>query len=142
MDLLARREHSRGELMQKLGEKVEDRDLLAMVLDALQQQGLLSDSRFAENYIRYRRRKGFGPLRIKMELKTKHVSDEIIEQLLSSGYNDWLDSLTMVWQKKFGPDKPSDYTIKAKQMRFLQNKGFSPEQINLFFRVTSNENKC
>ena len=133
MNLLARREHSRGELLQKLMSRVDDQMLLQEVLARLQEDHLLSDIRFAENYIRYRCNRGFGPQRIKMELQTKQVAEEIVAEYLPTHYDDWLDSLRAAWHKKFGPDKPSDYADKMKQMKYMQNKGFYPEHIKQFF---------
>jgi len=133
MDLLARREHSKGELLHKLGARVEDQNLLQAVLSQLETDNLLSDIRFVENYIRYRRNRGVGPLRIQAELQTKQVNEGIVAEFLSKDYDDWFDSLAAAWQKKYGPDKPKDYQEGMKQKRFLHGKGFYPEHINRFF---------
>ena len=61
MDILARREHCCAELKRKLQAKSFSGDTIDTVLRQLQDEGLLSDSRFAESYVRFRAMKGFGP---------------------------------------------------------------------------------
>ena len=68
MDFLSRREHSSKEIYQKMSRRVESIEMLMEVIDGLEQDGLLSDERFAESYFQSRKRRGFGPLRIKNEL--------------------------------------------------------------------------
>ena len=65
MDFLARREHSAKEIRRKLGSRIESQDDLELEIQKLEDEGLLSDERFAESYMHSRKRKGFGPLRIK-----------------------------------------------------------------------------
>jgi regulatory protein len=77
--LLARREHSAYELTQKLANSDAPLDEVAQVIEQLQQAGLQSDLRFAENYVRYRSQRGNGPLRIKQELNERGVASDISE---------------------------------------------------------------
>ena len=58
MRLLTRREHSCQELQQKLKIKGFGESLIEQITGDLKQQGLLSDERFAESYLRFRRNKG------------------------------------------------------------------------------------
>jgi regulatory protein len=37
--------------------------------------------------------------------------------------------------KKFGPARPGDFRERSRQMRFLQQRGFSAEQIEALFRA-------
>ena len=70
LDLISRREHSRGELYLKLIKRYADaQELINEKLDKLDHNKLLDDERFAEMYVMARAKKGFGPKRIKMELQ-------------------------------------------------------------------------
>ena len=131
---LARREHSKAELADKLTRKGFAAQSLAPVLSELVQQGLLSDERFTEAYVRYRSSMGYGPRRIEQELRERGVTEDLIATHLDSSDEHWLDEVAEVRQKRFGPDLPSDYKDRAKQMRFLQYRGFTHEQINRAFR--------
>jgi regulatory protein len=66
--LLARREHSRGELTRKLAARGFDEDVVAATLARLEREGALADGRFTASFIRTRAAKGKGPVRIRAEL--------------------------------------------------------------------------
>ena len=89
LDLLARREHSGKELRQKLGRRFAE-TLVDQAAVALQQNGLLSDERFAEALIHSRKAKGYGPRYIAQELSQKGVSKELTQELLDERNSDWV----------------------------------------------------
>ncbi len=130
---LARREYSRAELASKLrpyaqpeNEFEETVDLDAL-LDDLIASGWLSDER-AVTQILHARRPRFGSQRIVHELHQKGLSHELIEQALPSLHDTELETARSVWQKKYG-EAPRDAKEKARQMRFMQSRGFSMEVI-------------
>tara|TARA_R110000868_G_scaffold411409_1_gene703770 strand:- start:12277 stop:12741 length:465 start_codon:yes stop_codon:yes gene_type:complete len=129
MNLLARREHSRYELQRKLLQREYPLDLIASELDKLEQENLLSDERYVEAYINMRKNRGFGPLRIKEELREKGVSAILVDQYMSADI-DWNTQARGVRERKFGEELPNDFPSCAKQMRFLQYRGYDAEQIN------------
>jgi regulatory protein len=131
--LLSRREHSRNELRQKLLQRGFPAELIQQVLEKLIQKKLLDEERFVESYIRARSNKGYGPLRIIAELQQRGVNVEIIFNFIDETSCEWLELAQQVRQKKFGKKMPKEFTEKAKQMRFLQYRGFSVEQINKIF---------
>lgn len=134
LDLLARREHSPYELSQKImrhGFQAED---IQIVLTQLTEQNLLSIERFIESYVAARKRKGFGPLHIQAELAQRGIEPEDIEKYLSPNATGWLDEIKIVWQKRFKNQIPKDFKERAKQMRFLQSRGFTSEQIQFALR--------
>ena len=126
--LLSRREHSCKELQQKLHARGFDAGLIDQVLAALQTENLLSDDRFAESYVRSKMHKGIGPVRLKQELRQHQVDDELIQRYI--GEQPWQQLATEVRQKRFGVVLPDSFDERAKQMRFLQYRGFNTEQIN------------
>lgn len=127
--MLARREHTQTELFRKLLKKnFLDADI-RLVLNGLAQEGLLSESRFIENFIHYQRNRGFGPLRIRADLMERGISENLIEHHLEIKDNAWLTSIRHVWQKRFKNGLPDDYKARAQQMRFLQYRGYTHDQI-------------
>ncbi len=139
--LLARREHSAYEL----GQKLEQRDFnptdIENCLQTLCDQGLQSDQRFAENYVRYRSQKGMGPQRIEHELRQKGVNAELIQTVMRDSEIDWFTLANTVRCKRFGEQEPRDFTERAKQQRFMQYRGFSHEHITESFNLGSHENQ-
>ncbi len=129
MNLLARREHLRHELATKLKRRFggEAEPLIEAALDDLSTEGLLSDERFAESYIRQRIGKGYGPDRIRQELRQKGLNTVLLELALEAADVDWAERAAGVRLKKFGAAPPLDFKEKARQMRFLNYRGFSGE---------------
>ena len=127
--MLARREHSATEIRRKLQQRDFSPDEIAQALEELQRSDWQSDERFAEAYIRSRRLKGFGPVRIAMELGERGVDENVVSQCLDSDDDIWLQTLREEYQKKYKGTEPVDYQEKTKRMRFLQYRGFSPEKI-------------
>lgn len=130
MDLLARREHSRMELARKLHRRFSDFDIIESCLDKLVEDRLLSDERFTEAYVNYRRKAGFGPKRIAMELRERGVSDAILRRAITNDARIWFETAAIAKSKKFGPQKPSTINEKVRQQRFLSYRGFSSEHYN------------
>jgi len=132
MDLLARREHSVAELRRKLLAKGYAQSTVDEQLQKLEQENLLSDQRFTESYTNYRSKKGFGPLRIAQELKEKGVTSALVEEYLDKK-DDWQNIAKEVREKRFGASIPKDYKDKTRQLRFMQYRGFSQEQLRFLF---------
>jgi regulatory protein len=129
---LANREHSRLELKQKLLAKACDIEIINAVLDDLAARDYQNDKRFAESYTRYRINKGYGTLYIRRVLQQRGVDNEIVTQVLADPEHDWFKLVCKVQQKRFNtiPNNPREY---AKQVRFLQYRGFTQEQIRYAF---------
>ena len=134
MDLLAQREHSAQELRRKLRARDFDETSIAAVLRELQADGLQSDIRFTEAYVRQRYNAGLGPLKIRFELRQKGVDDAISETLLEPLAGRWEESMEKQRVRRFGEAIPEDHSGRMKQARFLQNRGFSPEAVMRLFR--------
>jgi regulatory protein len=127
MDLLARREHSRLELERKLAARSFEASLIHDVLDQLERDGLLSAERFAESFVASRYAKGQGPYRIRRELAERGV--ESAEAILGDARFDWGALARTVRIKRFGPAPPPSLADKARQVRFLEYRGFGGEHI-------------
>jgi regulatory protein len=134
MDLLSRREHSVFELGRKLKQREFESNEIDAAIVVLQQDNLQSDSRFVESIVNYRINAGFGPLKIRHELRQKGVDESLVDNFFSSLEVDWNSSMIQQRVKKFGNQIPNEYKEKMKQARFLQNRGFSPESVMRLFR--------
>ncbi len=128
---LTRREHSRAELKQKLAAYAESEDEVEAVLDRLQAEQLLSDHRFASQRVAARAGR-YGNGRLRQELRGQGVSDDdIADALKESG--DEAERCRSVWRKKFD-QLPDCAEERARQMRFLQYRGFSGEAVRKVLR--------
>ncbi len=127
--LLSRREHSVFEIRDKLFKRDFDEAEIEQAIIDLQQGDWLSDERFAEAYIRMRQQKGFGPIRVTVELSERGVKDGIIDANLHEDNEIWQQTLRLQYLKKYKNKPIADYNDKAKRIRFLQYRGFSPDMI-------------
>lgn len=127
MDLLARREHSRLELKQKLQKRFDDETLIDEQIDRLADENLQSDSRFVESFVRQRGNRGYGPVRIREEARRKGLSDSEISFAFDTLDFDWCALAAEVISKKFGELPAQDIKEKARRTRFLQYRGFKTE---------------
>lgn len=132
MRFLARREHSREELKRKLASRAAEGDDVEAILDDLARRGWLSDARFAEQAARAKARR-YGPLKLACYLKSKGVSEEAIGAGLRAAGSDGAASLEGVWRTRFKA-APAGEKERARQVRFLQGRGFALEEILRFLK--------
>lgn len=135
LNFLAIREHSRLELRQKLLNKTFPAEWVDQVLAQLHAENLQSDARFAESFIRSRANKGQGCLRIRYELQQLGIAAAVVNEHLDENDELWQQLAHQVRKKKFGTALPRDPKQKAKQIRFLQYRGFSATQIQRALRL-------
>lgn len=124
---LSMREHSRLELARKLSRYAEEGDDIEAVLDFLEAAKFLSQSRFSESLV-HRRSARFGNSRILSELQSHGIQGEALTDIKLTLADGEVARAREVWQRKFGTP-PVDAAERAKQMRFLQQRGFSHKAI-------------
>jgi regulatory protein len=127
--MLARREHGASELRGKLIQRGCEPRLAEAVVQDLSGSGSVSDGRFVEAFVAARRGRGYGPVRIRRELELRGVPEEEIDAGLNIREAGWDELARTVRARRFGPAVPRDFPIRARQMRFLQQRGFSSDQI-------------
>ncbi|SHE82066.1 recombination regulator RecX [Vibrio gazogenes] len=132
IQLLSRRDHGRIELFRKLMSKGFDDNEAEQAVQACEQYGYLDDVRYTQGMIRHHIAKGHGEQRIYQSLKQKQIDESIIAEQLAELDVDWFELATSTAQRKFGlsiEEPVKDPKVYAKQVRFLQYRGFNFEQI-------------
>ena len=122
--LLARREHSHRELERKLSPYAESSEALDVLISELKAKNQLSEARFAEERARQLSRK-YGAARIRQDLKSKGVGEELVEHVSSDGD---LERARAILERKYR-QPAATREERAKRMRFLQSRGFSSDII-------------
>ncbi len=138
MDFLSRREHSSKEIYQKMSRKVESKEMLLESIKELERDGLLSDERFAESYFQSRKRRGFGPLRIKSELIQRGVKENLFYSLEKE--IDWSSNALVALKKKLNGKVPQETKEILKLKNFLNYRGFEFQDIDKAFSMLDEEN--
>ena len=131
--LLAMREHSQIELLNKLLSKGYEKDEILAVLEDLALQGWQSDLRYAESYARYRIQKGYGPIYLANELKRNGIRGFCLDKTVQNTVGSWMTLIEQVYIKKYGYDAHLDLNEWAKRSRFLIQRGFSGSMISTLF---------
>ena len=133
MRLLARREHSRDELRRKLARIAAEGDDIDGVIEKLAEKGWLSDARYAEQAVRAKSRR-FGPLKVAHELRAKGVGEETIASAFRAAGPDGAADIQRVWRSRFSA-LPNNDRERARQVRFLQGRGFPLDDILKYLRT-------
>ncbi len=98
----------------------------------LAQENLQSDSRFAESFVRQRFNRGYGPLRIRQEMRQKGLADTEVESAMTAEDYDWHASAERVLKRKYGEALATELKEKARRSRFMQYRGFSADHFRKF----------
>ncbi|MGE0558703.1 MAG: recombination regulator RecX [Burkholderiales bacterium] len=136
---LARREHTRHELTQKLAPHAGSPQEIEQVLDDFAQRGWLSETRAAEQMVHARRGR-YGPARIRRDLEAKGVPAEVVSKAVTALKGDEIEAARAVWKRKFRAP-PANAADRAKQARFLLGRGFSSEAVNHLLRALGCDGK-
>ena len=131
--LLARREHSRRELLDKLALRGFNRDEAEPVIDQMAGQNWQSEQRFAECYIRQRINNGYGPMRIRYELQQRGIDQADLDAQVLQEVGSWEQLALDVYQRKYDSLTKLTASEWQKRSRFLQQRGFSGETIKRVF---------
>ncbi|MGO1283294.1 MAG: regulatory protein RecX, partial [Psychrobacter sp.] len=145
---LSRREYGKAELKQKLIDKGQEPEKIDALLDEFEEKGYQSDYRTTLMLIRENIRKGRGRGRIKQEFYRKKITmpgniDELIDMANAESEEfsefvddsddnlvegvDWLKLAVIARTKKYGDGVPLEQKDKARQLRFLQYRGFNTD---------------
>ncbi|HEJ9486389.1 regulatory protein RecX [Proteus cibarius] len=139
--MLSRRDYSTSELQRRIERRIRETEkdsptapeCLPQVIERLLESQYLDDNRTIYSFFRSYLNKSYGPLRIRQELRLKGFPSEIIERVLEETDTDWYALCQDLKEKKFGTAKPKDFKERAKQIRYLQYRGFTSDYINALF---------
>ncbi|MCG5548675.1 regulatory protein RecX [Halorhodospira halochloris] len=130
--LLARREHTRRELDDKLTRRGFSSAVREQIVAEALEQGWLDEQRFAEAFVRSRVERGQGPLRLRSEMLQRGLPEELIDQAIEEYVDehqlDWRELADQVRRKRFGDNSPQQRREMQRQAQFLQRRGFTTEQ--------------
>lgn len=130
---LARREYSRAGLRAKLLATGAAPAEVDAALDEVASLGYLSDARFAQGEVS-RRTGAWSRRAIAASLREQGVAAEIAGPALAAHDADDYDVMVALWRRRFGVP-PANERDKARQVRFLQSRGFALSAILRLLRA-------
>ena len=122
LNFLSKREYSARELALKLQPYATENDDIEAIISWLQEKNFLSEERFVESYVRQRISR-YGNQKILYDLQNYHIVSPIIEEITETLKETELARALALWKRRFGKP-PQTIQEKAKQIRFLQYRGF------------------
>jgi regulatory protein len=125
LGLLARREHSRRELKTKLRQGGYEGEETSAAIDKLGEQHYQDDDRFGEVLLRSRIAQGYGPMRLRVELKSHGLPDARIRELLEASDADWTAMAAAQLRRRYGGKSTADPVERGKRAQFLLRRGFA-----------------
>lgn len=133
---LGRRMRSVAELKRLLRNRVEaetefGKTLVELVIVRLKDRGYLNDAKYAAAYSSFRRdNEKFGRRRVVTDLKVKGVHGDVIDQAVSSAYDDVNEEkLARDYLRRKRLQKPKDQKQAARIFRQLTRAGFGSKTI-------------
>ena len=102
LGLLSRREHSARELKTKLARKGHASDDITSAIGRLRDKTYQSDDRFGISIARTRAAQGYGPARIRAELKSHGLADAAIIAAIAAADADWATLAARQLKRRFG----------------------------------------
>ena len=133
-NLLSYRQRSVAELKERLLNKGYKIEVVQQVINILERLDYLDDQEFAISWVKDRITKGYGPYRIRQQLKEKGIDTRVIESSLEQEYSSELEydlALELAAKKRSRYRDKDHYERRYKLSKVLERKGFSFEIINL-----------
>lgn len=128
---LTYRPRTTGELRDYLLSKDFETGIIKSVLAEMQRYGYIDDEKYAENYIAIRKERGYGSLRIKLELINKGIDSDLVESKIAEqeDSDSEIKQIESIINKRITEDVKPDQRWLTKQASFLQRRGFKDHQI-------------
>ena len=131
LSMLARREYSQRELRARLERAGCDEEESESALHKLREQRYQDDGRFGEMIVRARVGQGYGPARIRAELRSHGLPDAAIRDLLEGAEADWQAIARVQLRKKYGSRPAADHVERGKRAAFLLRRGFAAATVRI-----------
>lgn len=135
LGLLSRREHSARELKAKLSRKGHDKQDITSAIGRLRDKTYQSDDRFGISIARTRVAQGYGPARIRAELKSHGLADAAIRTAIAAADANWPALATAQLKRRFGGKPAPDREERGRRAQFLLRRGFDPATVRAVTRA-------
>ena len=127
LNMLGRRNMSKGELVAKLREKGEGEDVAEKTAERMEELGVLNDEEYAASVVRHYAAKGYGLAKIRDELYRRKISKELWDAALEEA-GDFEKSAEKYLALKLRGREPDKNELK-KAADALYRRGFSHNEV-------------
>ncbi|MGN0299647.1 MAG: regulatory protein RecX [Lachnospiraceae bacterium] len=132
LHLLEKQDRTEYQLRSKLEEGEYPPPIIEDAIEYVKSYGYIDDLRYGRNYVEYRSKTDSWK-KIRMDLKRKGISDEILSLIAEERQECTVDedeqALQKLIHKRYSNWNWSDRAKRDRAVRYLYSKGFSYEQI-------------
>lgn len=136
---LGKKDYSVKDFQLKLDKVCEIEELKSALMENLVARDWLSDERYMQGFIRQKLAAGLGLNRIKQELTLHGIKSEVTVNYLETQEIDWFEQAKQTYLKKYGESEVTDFKEKSKRFRYMQYRGFGPDEIKYAMEHQSND---
>ncbi len=127
--MLARRDYPAKMLKSRLTDSGYAPEAADAAVTTLEDERLVNDLRYVESAVAGRTARGQGPIRIALELRRQGVAAELVTAAVDSRSPDWAERAAELRRRRFGAAAPADRRERARQVRFLLQRGFAGDHV-------------
>jgi len=127
--LLSRRDYPRRALKERLADSGFAEDAAESAVAALEDERLVNDARYVESAVAGRSARGQGPIRIALELRRQGVAAALVAAAVDARAPEWAERARELRRRRFGAELPRDRKERARQVRFLLQRGFGGDHV-------------
>ncbi len=127
--LLARRDYPARLLKSRLAEAGYAPDAADAAVTTLEDERLVNDQRYVDSAVAGRISRGQGPIRIALELRRQGVAPDLVTVAVDARSPEWLARAAALRRRRFGDTPPADARERARQVRFLLQRGFAGDHV-------------
>ncbi len=135
LGLLGRREHSARELKAKLSRKGHAKEEVSSAIGRLRDKSYQSDDRFGHTIARTRIAQGYGPARIRAELRSHGLAEPAIRSAIDAADADWTAIASVQLRRRYGAKPAPDAAERGRRAQFLLRRGFDPATVRAVTRA-------
>jgi regulatory protein len=129
MRLLARRDYPSKLLRNRLGEAGFDPSAVDEAVTDLEDARYVNDERYIDSAVAGRASRGQGPVRIGLELVRQGCPKDLVEAAVRRDDPEWTQRAIALRQRRFGREGITQAKERARQVRFLLQRGFTSAQV-------------
>jgi len=125
--VLGIREHNELELRDKLGNKDYDEIVIDHVIELLKHYDYLSETRYADSFLRSRLKRGETPWLAAQKARRKGGESAAVQdaqEQAEQSFDAWQTCKDLLHKRDPQQQRKNDKRVWQRQVRFLQNKGF------------------
>jgi len=130
--MLTRREHCEAEVRNKLAQRGFDEIASECAIEELKSYGYLSDSRYAEAFLRYRMQRGEAPWMAAVKAAQRGVDEAALQAALEeaqASFDAEQACRELLHSRDPQRSRRNDERVWQRHARFLRNKGYDAATI-------------